>query len=140
MATALLTRKPKGVTARLRASKKRQRHAGDKAVYLAAFERDGYRCRACSEYVGVDAHPHHLRGKRFTATPDIATLCQDCHGFLHVRVGGKLMKIYGDADQRDDRGRLCGLTLETRENNGAPIMGDGYIARGGVQWRVESGL
>ena len=117
---------PKPDTGRQQRREARQQAKADKDVYAYVSERDGLRCRACHAYGGVDIERHHLRGRKFTTTQDVCCLCDDCHGCLHVRVGGKLMKLYGDADARDRFGRLNGLTLETRNNDGT--------------WRREEGL
>lgn len=111
---------------RVKARADRQQAKADKEVYAYVSDRDGLRCRACGEYGGVDIHRHHLRGRAFTTASDVCCLCDDCHGFLHIRVGGKLLKLSGDANARDAYGALNGLTLETRQNDGS--------------WRVETGL
>lgn len=97
----------------------------ERAVYEHVSERDGLRCRACSEYGGIDIQRHHLRGRKYTTIQDVCCLCDDCHDLLHVRVGGKLLKVYGDAEQRNAWGVPNGLTVETRNNDGT--------------WRVETG-
>ena len=118
---------PKGTPRRLVKSRaSRQQAAADKLVYAHVDARDGLRCRICGIYAGVDAHRHHLRGRRFTTIHDVCNLCQDDHEALHVRVGGKLMKLSGDAEARDKFGRLCGLVLDVRQNDGT--------------WRREEGL
>lgn len=99
---------------RAKSALRRLQAKADKAVYQAVAERDGYRCRACGDYEGIDIHRHHLIGRSSTTTATVACLCSTCHALLHVRVGGKRLRIYGDADQRDSRGRLCGLTLDQR--------------------------
>jgi len=91
-----------------------------RAVYQHVSDRDGLRCRVCGEYGGIDIHRHHLRGRSFTTVEDVCCLCDECHGFLHVRVGGKRLKVYGNADVRG------GLTVETKQNDGT--------------WRVEAGF
>ena len=112
--------------ARVKSRASRQQAAQDRLVYQHVSERDGWRCRACREYTGVDAERHHLRGRRYTTANDCCVLCDECHAALHVRVGGKLMKLSGDAEARDRFGRLCGLVLEVRQNDGT--------------WRREDGL
>ena len=114
-------RKPaKGTTKRQKASGKRKQSKADRLVYAAVDARDGHRCRICGEYSGIDIQRHHLRGRMFTTLNDVCHLCNDCHALLHVRVGGTLLKVYGDANV------VGGLTVETRQNND--------------QWRVESGF
>ena len=125
MANAALTshalRKPaKGTAKRQKAAGQRVQAKADKLVYQAVDARDAHRCRICLEYSGLDIHRHHLRGRMFTTLNDVCHLCNDCHALLHVRVGGTLLKVYGDANV------VGGLTVETRQNND--------------QWRVESGF
>lgn len=125
MANAALTshalRKPaKGSKKREKACAKARQRRSDWFVYQAVDLRDGHRCRICLKYAGVDIHRHHLRGRMFTTLNDVCHLCNDCHALLHVRVGGTLLKVYGDANV------IGGLTVETRQNND--------------QWRVESGF
>lgn len=84
----------------------------DRKVYQAVAERDGYRCRACGEYGGIDIHRHHIRGRKFTTMADVACLCETCHAYTHVRIGGKRLLVSGDADERN------GLTLHFRDATG----------------------
>lgn len=98
----------------------------DRLVYQHVNQRDGLRCRACGVYAGIDAHRHHLVSKKITTPEAVCCVCEECHDCLHVRVGGKLMQLSGDAEARDRFGRLCGLVLEVRQNDGS--------------WRVETGL
>ena len=111
---------------RIKARGQRRKADADKVVYTHVEVRDWLHCRACRAYAGVDAHRHHLKGRKFTTIHDVCILCPDCHDLMHVRVGGKLMKLYGDANLRNEHGALCGLTLETRNNDGT--------------WRTEEGL
>ena len=55
---------------------------------------------------------HHLRGRKHTTVEDVCGLCDDCHELLHVRVGGKKLKITGNAELRSAWGMPCGLTVE----------------------------
>ena len=83
----------------------------DKAVYAAVTDRDQLFCRACGTYAGISAHRHHLKGRAFTTVEDVCLLCPSCHADVHVRVGGKRLKFYGDANVR--RGWAPdGLTIE----------------------------
>lgn len=93
----------------------------DKAVYEHVNQRDGLRCRACGTYAGIEAHRHHIRGKKFTNIHDVCNVCDECHGKMHVRVGGKTLRIYGDAEQRSRFGVLNGLTIEMRQADGTWI-------------------
>lgn len=90
----------------------------DKAVYAHVSDRDGLRCRACGEYGGIDIHRHHLRGKKFTTREDVCCICDECHDKMHVRVGGKTLKIYGNAEVRNRYNVPNGLTIEMRQQDG----------------------
>ena len=69
----------------------------DREVYAYVTARDGSTCRACGVYAGGTAHRHHLRGRGHTTREDVCILCPSCHADTHVRVGGKRLKISGDA-------------------------------------------
>lgn len=104
----------------------RQTAKQDKAVYIAVDERDKYFCRACCDYEGIDIHRHHLRGRAYTTVHDVAHICESCHDRLHVRIGGKTLKVYGDADQRNPfTGVPNGLTVEMRQRDGTWIAVEG---------------
>jgi hypothetical protein len=115
---------PKTDHSRAKRSLARLKAKSDTSVYAHVSLRDGLRCRACGTYGGVDIHRHHLRGRRFTTVQDVCCVCDECHGLMHVRIGGKRLKLYGDAEQRSPWGVLNGLTAEWRTADG---------------WRVESG-
>ncbi len=86
----------------------------EREVYAAVTARDEHRCRACGTYAGISAHRHHLRGKAFTTLEDVCLVCPSCHAEMHVRVGGKQLRIYGNAEQRNRYGVPDGLTIEVR--------------------------
>ena len=88
------------------ATLKRQQARKDRRVYEAVTLRDGS-CRVCGNR---GEHRHHLRGRQFTTTADVVLLCADCHEQLHVRGGGKALRLYGNADDA--------LTLERRGVDG----------------------
>jgi len=91
----------------------------DREVYAYVTARDGSTCRACGVYAGGTAHRHHLRGRGHTTREDVCILCPSCHADTHVRVGGKRLTIYGDAEWRGPySGRLSGLVVERRGKNG----------------------
>lgn len=112
----LYRRKPKGVTAKRRAAKKRAVSKGHPAIYALVDKRDGGICRVCLAMVGLFLiHRHHLRGRKVTTTQSVCHLCEECHGKTHVRIGGKTLQVSGDADQRDPvTGVLNGLTIRLR--------------------------
>jgi len=88
----------------LRRSKRTSK--ADKAVYQAVTERDEW-CRPCGAH--GDLHRHHLIGRSSTTTATVAGVCQRCHNWLHVRLGGKKLKLHGRADV------VGGLTAEWRQ-------------------------
>lgn len=71
--------------------------ASDRAVYQAVTERDVC-CRVCGSTQNMERH--HIRGRKFTSTQDVVLLCGTCHDFLHVRVGGKRLRVSGNADEQ----------------------------------------
>jgi hypothetical protein len=84
----------------------------DREVYVHVTKRDPM-CRACHQRPTTERH--HLRGRKFTTREDVCGVCEDCHDLLHVRLGGKKLKIYGNAEQR------FGLTVERR------LSGHGWV-------------
>ena len=78
----------------------------DRAVYAAVTERD-YGCRACGAH--GTTHRHHLLGRKVTTVQSVAVVCNRCHNWLHVRLGGKKLKLHGRADV------VGGLTAEWRQ-------------------------
>lgn len=97
-----------------------------RAVYQHVSERDELRCRACGTYEGEDIHRHHLRGRGFTTVEDVCCVCDDYHEKLHVRIGGKRLRISGNAEQRNAAGVLNGLTIERRQPNGTWMV-EGFV-------------
>lgn len=81
----------------------------DREVYAWVTARDPL-CRACHQRPTTERH--HLRGRKYTTREDVCGLCDDCHDLLHVRVGGKRLKVYGNAEQRSALGNPLGLTVE----------------------------
>lgn len=64
------------------------------------------------------AERHHVI-PRSLGGPDetwnLATVCVDCHDERHKK---GTLKISGNADQRDQLGRLCGLLIERATEGG----------------------
>lgn len=116
------TPKPaKGTAAKLKAQGKRFAATMCRLVYALVDLRDRGICRACKRCVGLEfIHRHHLRGRKFTALADVCHLCNRCHGWLHVRVGGKRLKLAGNAELHG------GLTAWWKQADGS--------------WREETGL
>ena len=82
---------------RVKARRQRQQSAADRLVYAAVTARDGNLCRVCGSQQFVERH--HLKGRKFTTTQDVCCLCDDCHGLIHPRIGGKRLKVEGNADE-----------------------------------------
>lgn len=100
----------KGDHQRAKAALDRLKAKADKLVYEWVTARDPL-CRAC--HSRPTAHRHHLRGKDFTTREDVCGVCDECHTAMHVRVGGKTLKLYGNAEQRSAlSGQPLGLTVE----------------------------
>ena len=75
-----------GITARLRASRKRQQQRADRSVYAAVDARDGLCCQVCGLYCGQSIHRHHkvyrsLGGE--TTLENLVSVCQSCHRAIH---------------------------------------------------------
>lgn len=109
VAAARATQKPKGITAKLRARKKRQQAKPNGAVYAWVTARDPI-CRGCHSRPATQRH--HLRGRGWTTREDVCGVCDDCHDELHVRIGGKTLMITGNAETRSAYSDMpCGLTV-----------------------------
>ncbi len=93
-----------GITAKLRARKKRQKHLAAKPVYAYVTRRDVL-CRAC--HSRPTTQRHHLAGRGVPETKhNVCGVCDEDHDLLHVRIGGKRLKLSGDAEGK--------LTIERR--------------------------
>ena len=81
-----VTRPAKGITARLRATKRRRQQTADAAVYAAVDARDGCRSRL-SGIVGAIEHHHivyrSLGGK--TTTANVISLTPSEHELVHAK-------------------------------------------------------
>lgn len=87
-------------------------------------QRDGGRCRVCdrrcsplSATLTHRAERHHLiplsRGGADHSS-NILTLCKRCHEDRHLR---STLQLSGDADARDELGKLAGVKCERLEND-----------------------
>ena len=79
------------------------------ALYRQVYQRDGYRCVACSRHVDpgalnelLRAHPHHVifrsqatKAEKHTSA-NVTTLCVHCHAAVHE---GRL-SITGNSDTK----------------------------------------
>lgn len=105
--------KPKGITARLRAGKRRRQATADRLVYAAVDRRDGQRCRVCHAFAGDAIQRHHIVYRSLggaTTSQNVVSLCAADHADVH---GGRL-KIRGDADA------AIQIQAATRALDGAP--------------------
>ena len=78
----------KGITARLRASKRRRQQTEDKPVYQAVHARDGGICQVCGIYCGQSIHLHHIIYRSLggpTTLENLLSVCQKCHAGIHAR-------------------------------------------------------
>lgn len=66
-----------------------------KRLRIEVFERDNWKCKLCHESGGL--HAHHITYKHpnyddvdvWDYTPNIITVCADCHKSLHRKGGSK---------------------------------------------------
>ena len=98
-------------------------------VYAAVDRRDQGRCRVCHRRCQLGstfadrAERHHVRPKSLggpDATWNLATVCVDCHEARHKK---GTLRISGDADEEDQMGVLCGLTVERLTDSGWKNVG-----------------
>lgn len=112
-----------------RAERKQQARAQEaaemKLCYAIVNDRDDYKCRVCQKAGNPHAlgmlerlHHHHLifRSRGGAHVPEgVILICRRCHDLIHV--DGSL-RITGDANERDERGRLNGLVIERLSESG----------------------
>lgn len=114
--------KPPGITARLRAAKRRRQQREDHEVYEAVDQRDGRASRVSGEYCGDAIHRHHVvfrsQGGETTLANVISVTPRE-HEDIHVN---HTLRLSGDANKRCESGALCGVTIERHD---------------GECWRVE---
>ena len=97
--------------------------AHEREVWHAVDVRDGCACRVCGTFCAPRAigmlhrpHRHHLvyrkpRGGKpsgETTSGNLVTLCASCHDAEHRHE----LRLTGDADWRDELGRLAGVKVE----------------------------
>lgn len=96
----------------------------ERQCYRAVDARDGRRCRVCRRQLGglgmlnAVVH-HHLVYRSKTSDPhrseNVITICRTCDDQVH-RAGR--LRLTGDADLTDERGRFCGVTIERLTESG----------------------
>ena len=126
---------PKTVGGKTRAQEKRERDTADdrqqREVYRLVDARDEGRCRVCGRRVtpfAVDSreraeHNHIILRSRGgeDSTANVHLICASrCHDDIHRR---GILRVSGDADARDDKGRLCGIKVERLRRDGWEVTG-----------------
>lgn len=115
--------KPPGITARLRAAKRRRQQREDHEVYEQVDLRDGKTSRVSGIYCGDAIHRHHIVPRSLggeTTLANVISLTPDEHLVqIHQEA---TMRLSGDANKRCESGALCGVTIERHD---------------GECWRVE---
>lgn len=99
-------------------------------AHKAVDARDDGRCRVCGRRCSpkalalVDrAERHHMLRRRYEGahvSANLVTLCQSCHQQIHSE---GVLCVSGNADLRDDKGRLCGVKVERIERETWRIVG-----------------
>jgi 5-methylcytosine-specific restriction endonuclease McrA len=72
--------------ARVKARRRRQQAAADRAVYRAVDARDGKVCQCCFIYCGNSIHRHHVIYRSLggaTCLENLLSVCQKCHKAIH---------------------------------------------------------
>lgn len=108
-----------------RAERTATRRQTRRDVYRAVDTRDGQRCRVCRARCSTTAMDMTLRAERHHIVPrslggqdttgNLVTLCKSCHDERHT--SGRL-QLSGDADERNEMGKLCGVTVERLSDSG----------------------
>ena len=93
--SALAIAKPEPRT-RAKARRQRQTATAARAVYAHVTARDRDSCRVCGSRQLIQRH--HLRGRRFTTPEDVCCVCDACHDLIHPRIGGKRLRVEGNAE------------------------------------------
>ncbi len=94
-------------------------------AYRAVDRRDGEHCRVCGGRCSTRALDLTLRAERHHIIPrslrgpneswNLLTVCKDCHDDRHVR---GVLKLSGNADERNEMGRLAGVKVERLTESG----------------------
>jgi 5-methylcytosine-specific restriction endonuclease McrA len=86
-----------GITARLRARKRRDRLNAYVRACRAVDARDGDACRVCSAFIKGHAHHHHIVARSLggqNSTSNLIRVCAQCHSDIHM----KRISVTGNAD------------------------------------------
>lgn len=109
-----------GKTAREeRHERKVAKAANRRAVYAIVDRRDEGQCRVCGRRCSTTSTTSDLRAERHHIIPrslggqdtpeNLALVCVWCHDERHKK---GTLRISGNAQERDQMGVLCGLTIE----------------------------
>ena len=94
-----------GITARLRARKRRDRLNAYVRACRQVDARDGDACRVCSVFIKSGAHHHHILPRSLGGPNTPSNLIRVC-AFCHAEIHAKRLIVTGDGDGR--------LHIETR--------------------------
>jgi hypothetical protein len=113
-----------------KAARKAAASAAEKACYAEVDKRDGKRCRVCGRQGKPGAasmldrlHHHHMilrsRGGQHESE-SVLSLCAQHHSEIHVDC---TLRVEGDANARDERGKLAGVTVSRFGEAGWKVIG-----------------
>lgn len=110
--------KPDRTRYQSKAERAKTEAANERMVWYDVDVRDGRCCRVCGTFCSPRAigtlhkpHRHHLQYRSLggaTTSACLVTLCARCHDLEHTHK----IRLSGDADERDELGRLAGVKLE----------------------------
>jgi 5-methylcytosine-specific restriction endonuclease McrA len=86
-----------GITAQLRARKRRDRLNAYVRACRAVDQRDGDVCRVCYAFIKSGAHHHHIVPRSLggtNTTDNLIRVCASCHRDIHA----KKLLVVGNAD------------------------------------------
>lgn len=102
-----------------RTAKRAMAEAELRRVYALVDARDQGRCRVCGRRCSTTASSladraerHHLQPRSLggpDTTANLATVCRSCHDERHTK---GTLALSGNADHRDEQGRLAGIHVE----------------------------
>lgn len=113
-------------TRRFREKQNKRREEANilRELRLYVFQRDSYCCRACKRFINPNAmgvlnrpHLHHIKYRSrggMDTKENTCALCPQCHHDVH----DAKLRITGDAELRDQQGKLAGLTIERLTESG----------------------
>lgn len=122
---------PNGLTQADERDARRQTAAAELLrVHRLIDQRDGGRCRVCRHGISPAAvqrrdrlERHHLVPRSLggeDTTANLCCLCVPCHDERHKK---GTLRLSGDADLRDERGRLAGIKVERLRESGWQVVG-----------------